>query len=1776
MVGDFNNDQKLDIIIANTGTHSVGIFLGNNDGYFGSQTTYSTGFGSTPYMVASGDFNNDNRLDIAVANFGSNSIGVFLGRGDGTFKSQITIEITPSRPLCVVIGDLNNDQHLDIVVASYGTNSIGLLFGYGNGSFTRQTNIFTGYDSLSYALAVGDFNYDNNLDLAVANYGTNNVIIFLGYGNGTFRMQTPYQTGINSHPRSIVISDFNNDDKLDIAVATPDTQNFCVLFGLDNGMFASPKFYFVDSISQPIFITTADFNKDNKSDIAIVNDGTDSINILFGHGDGTFSNHLTYSTGPDSRPYSMVIGDFNSDGQIDIAIVNQQANNVIVFDGIRKEVFISHSNYLTNISKSVEIFLDETDSNSNPMQIAIGDVNDDSLMDIVVANSAASNFGIFFGCGNGTFSMQKTYSTGLGSTPRAVALGDFNNDGHMDIAVANYDAYSTGVFLGYGNGNFSRQTIYSTGLNSFPVAIAVADFNNDSHIDIAVANSGADSVGVFLGFGDGSFSNQTTYSTDIGSSPLGIAIGDLNNDGYLDITVANFYSNNIGVFLGYGNGSFSTEIKYSTGNSSGLTVITIGDLNNDNNLDIVIGKYYSQCVGVLLGYGNGSFSDQKTYSTGIALYPYSVIVGDFNNDNIIDIAAANYDGLNVGILLGFGNGAFSDTVTYQTANQPGPTAIVAYDFNNDHNIDLGVANLGDNNVAILLGYGDGTFPCFNELDSTNSYPISVAVGDLNNDTRLDIVVANYGTSTIDILFGVGNGSFGSQITYATGSCSKPIAVIVGDFNNDLNLDIVVANHGTHNIGIFIGHGNGSFQKQMIYSTGVNSLPQSIACGDFNHDGRLDIAVVNAGLYNVGVFLGYGDGTFSQQLIYSTGDGSYTKCITVNDFNNDGYLDFAVANRYFFGMGVFLGYGNGSFSDQISFDTGVFSYPKTLVTADFNNDKNIDIAVATQHTAEEHVIIFLGHGKGNFSINGRYVTGIGSLPSWIITGHFNNDSYIDLVVANRGTNNFGIFLNYGNGTFISEIIYPTNKDSQPISIAAGDFNNDLLTDLVMAFYGTSSVGVFLATFNTSFEYKTTCPTESSARPKAITTGDFNNDTHIDIIIADYGTQDITMLFNYGDGNFSAQRVYSDDSQFYPVSIAVTDFNNDDRLDVVIANSKADNVRIIFGEKDSTFGNLATYLTGTHSNPKSVAIGDFNNDRKPDVVVALSGTGSIEVLLRADQANFQSLKTFSTGINSKPQNLATGDFNNDGHLDIVVADNGIARIGLFLGHGNGTFSDQIAMHIDSILYPMWLAVADFNNDNRLDIIITDNVPPRSFAVLLGDGNATFPDVVNTRNIYGIAAGVIRDFNRDGKLDIAVHQPSMSTMTVLLGNGDGTFNFGTVYDIDGIGYGWSITVGDFNNDSLLDIAISNSGMDNIGIFLGYGDGTFRDQVTFSTGAGSSPESITVDDLNNDGRLDVVVANYGRDNMGVLLGNGDGTFQNQITYSTGIGSFSYRPVLSDFNNDGRLDIAVTNYQDGSISVLLGYINGTFFNMIKHVIADNSQPHSIVAADFNNDGRIDIAFTDMTLENIGVFFGYASEGFVATPYYDLGESSQPVSIAVGEFNGDGRLDVAIADQGNCEVIIAFGSGYGTFSNHVKYPIGNNSYPNVVVLSDLNEDHQMDIVVVNSGLNNIAIFFGYGNGFFSSPITYSTGPLSLPMSLSVGKFDNDTHFDVAVANYGISNIALFFGYGNGSFRDPLYFNTGFGSQPNALAFGNFSRGNSTDIVICYQGYSTLGILSKTC
>jgi len=169
-------------------------------------------------------------MDIGAANSGTDNIGIFLGYGNISFTSQVTHSTGPySSPYSLAVGDFNNDTNLDIVVANYGSDNVGIFFGWGNGSFASQTTYSTGFDSSPYSLAVGDFNNDTVLDFVVANYGTNNVGVFLGYGDGTFANMIVFPMKYGSHPFSVVVDDLNNDRKLDFAVANDGTDSLHVL-----------------------------------------------------------------------------------------------------------------------------------------------------------------------------------------------------------------------------------------------------------------------------------------------------------------------------------------------------------------------------------------------------------------------------------------------------------------------------------------------------------------------------------------------------------------------------------------------------------------------------------------------------------------------------------------------------------------------------------------------------------------------------------------------------------------------------------------------------------------------------------------------------------------------------------------------------------------------------------------------------------------------------------------------------------------------------------------------------------------------------------------------------------------------------------------------------------------------------------------------------------------------------------------------------------------------------------------------------------------------------------------------------------------------------------------------------------------------------------------------------------------------------------------------------------------------------------------------------------
>jgi hypothetical protein len=224
--------------------------------------------------------------------------------------------------------------------------------------------------------------------------------------------------------------------------------------------------------------------------------------------------------------------------------------------------------------------------------VAVGDFNSDKQLDIAVANTGTNNFGVFLGYGDGTFSSQVTFSTGSSSSPYDIAVGDFDNDSQLDVIIINFNTENFAIFLGSGDGNFSNRVLYPTGSSSGPCGVTVSDLNDDNQLDIAVALCSCYDVAIFLGYGDGSFYNSGRYKTGTASWPNSIAVGDLNNDTQLDMAVANCYTDNVVIFLGYGDGTFLTAATYSTGAHTCPKSIAIADFNRDSLLDMVVAHSY--------------------------------------------------------------------------------------------------------------------------------------------------------------------------------------------------------------------------------------------------------------------------------------------------------------------------------------------------------------------------------------------------------------------------------------------------------------------------------------------------------------------------------------------------------------------------------------------------------------------------------------------------------------------------------------------------------------------------------------------------------------------------------------------------------------------------------------------------------------------------------------------------------------------------------------------------------------------------------------------------------------------------------------------------------------------------------------------------------------------------------------------------------------------------------------------------------------------------------
>ncbi len=640
--------------------------------------------------------------------------------------------------------------------------------------------------------------------------------------------------------------------------------------------------------------------------------------------------------------------------------------------------------------------------------------------------------------------------------------------------------------------------------------------------------------------------------------------------------------------------------------------------------------------------------------------------------------------------------------------------------------------------------------------------------------------------------------------------------------------------------------------------------------DFNKDGKLDIATPGT------LLLGNGDGTFKAAINLSVSGN----LVATADFNGDGNPDLLIASTQSTGLNILLGNGDGTF--QPPKITNVGTSFGVIAVADVNGDGTPDVLGLV---TGGQVFVFLGNGDGTFKTGVPYFAGPN--PNQMLTGDFNGDGKLDIATAGPGTpGEIAVMLGKGDGTFQSPVT--STGVATPVALAAGDLNGDGKLDLIISDNSTHQSYTFFGNGNGTFQ----AGIVAAPVVGGLAMADLNGDGKLDLVGEDTGLGEAVAL-GKGDGTFTYTRSYVGGG-----NALIADFNNDGKLDVACGST------MLLGNGDGTFqGQPEVPFPGGNT----ATVGDFNGDGNPDLAVTSFNNLSAVYILDGNGTGWLTMQ-YTYPLAAPGYAIAAGDLNGDGKLDLAIFTvDPITQawsLNVMLGKGDGTFGAptvyQQGTYVTFGMNPS-LVIPDLRNNHKPDVATIQN---DSLVVFPNNGDGTFATPVSYFAGSEVNGVVMGDFNNDGKLDAAVS--SAAGIGILLGNGDGTFQGATFIATAGqAGSAGSIVTGDFNNDGKPDLMVGLGQAQQV--FLGNGDGTF----TALPPASNTGVIVGVADFNGDGNLDLAeYACAGSTAQFTLwciqLGNGDGTFGNQINIQNNMADTPGFTVVADFNGDQKPDIAI------------------------------------------------------------------------------------------------------------------------------------------------------------------------------------------------------------------------------------------------------------------------------
>lgn len=713
----------------------------------------------------------------------------------------------------------------------------------------------------------------------------------------------------------------------------------------------------------------------------------------------------------EEDPRGIAVADLNEDGSPDMVVATHRYRyvSVLLADSSVPDLF-NGSKYRTW---------------GGPVDVAIGDFNNDDIYDLAVVCESTGTVSVLIGngtagIGDGTFLTRVDYAAGAGA--HGIAVDDLDGDGELDLAIACPAIDSVAVLIGAGDGTFASPDRYPAGPS--PGDVVVAHVNGDTIPDLILTCSTNDSLSILDGVG-GSFLNPRSY--DAGDEPWRLAVSDFNGDDVIDIAIANRYGDALSILRGngtggVGDGTFQPPDNYPAGN--GPSDLAVGDLDNDGVDDIALSNAYDDFVLVFHGDGDGSFGVPESLfagyeSNGIAIAP-------MNGDALPDLMVTSGVSNDVAVLLADPTGDGTLLAKRDIDVGRGPQGVTYGDWNEDGIVDLATGDARSNQVTILLGGGadstwDGTF-LSDSAFAVGNYPMSIASGDFNGDGITDLVTSNRYSGDISVLIGngtagAGDGTFSTAVSYAAGNQNRH--VVPADLNGDGALDLLVAASVSHDVTIFFGNesggtGDGTFQLFGTVSPGNG--PQYIALEDYDGDGILDMAVANSGSDNLAILTGGGSGgvwdsTFQSPVLYPV--GIFPTCVVAADLDGDDIFDLVVADLGSDRISVLMGNGSGGAGDGTF--AGAVPYAagdgcRRLSVADWNGDGQLDIAATNFYSHD--ISLFAGNGDGTFEDETRYDGGVGT---WGIAAvPFDADGPPAIVVTNYDGWDISILLNCSCG------------------------------------------------------------------------------------------------------------------------------------------------------------------------------------------------------------------------------------------------------------------------------------------------------------------------------------------------------------------------------------------------------------------------------------------------------------------------------------------------------------------------------------------------------------------------------------------------------------------------------------------------------------------------------------------------------------------------------------------------------------------------------------------